>query len=63
MENQTVINLRPVPFGITFTWKEKEIRITLKDGEDVLKLAREFANFLDQTKIEYEIKMTNVEYI
>lgn len=62
MKNAT-LNFEPLPFGINFYWKEKHINITLKNGDDVLKLAREFANFLDNAKIEYEIQMTNVEVL
>ena len=62
MNNETLI-FKEIPFGINFVWQEKHINITLKNGEDVIKLAREFANFLDNAKIEYEIKMTNVEVL
>jgi hypothetical protein len=57
------LNLTPQPFGISFHWQDKYVKITLKDGEDILKIAREFANFLDNSKIEYEIKMENIESI
>ena len=58
-----IIELQPIPFGITFTWKDKNVRITLKDGEDVIKLAKEFAIFLDNAKIEYTLQMNNIECI
>jgi hypothetical protein len=55
------INLEPIPFGITFTWKNKDVKITLKNGEDVIKLGREFANFLDKIHIEHTVEMSNIE--
>jgi len=60
MENKT-LNLEPQPFGISFYWQEKNVKITLKDGESIFKIAREFANFLDRKNIEFEIKMENIE--
>jgi hypothetical protein len=62
MEFKT-LKLEPQPFGITFYWQDKSIKITLKNGEDTLKLGREFANFLDNVKIEYTIQMENIESI
>jgi hypothetical protein len=50
MEN---IILTDMPFSITFTWKEKSIKITLQNGEDILKIAEAFKIVLDEIEVPY----------
>ena len=45
-----------MPFNIRFFWEPKRITVTLVNGEDVLKLAKLFAEMLDKAEIEYTIK-------
>ena len=45
--------LSNMPFSITFTWKEKSIRITLQNGEDILKIAEAYKKMLDEIEVPY----------
>jgi hypothetical protein len=54
-----VINLPPIPFSVTFSWKEKSISVQLENGEDVLKLAHIFSEFLLNNGIPN--KLTNAD--
>jgi hypothetical protein len=45
--------LSNMPFSITFTWKEKSIRITLQNGEDILKIAEAYKIMLDEIEVPY----------
>ena len=47
--NQPVNN----PFSISFYWKEKTIRITLQNGEDIFKIAEAFKIVLDEIEVPY----------
>jgi hypothetical protein len=49
--NQPTIRLIDYPFKVTFTWEEKQIAVQLDNGEDVLKLANLFSNFLTSNNI------------
>ena len=44
------------PFNIRFNWDNKEVVISLKDGNDVFKLANALTNWLDKNKIEHNVK-------
>jgi hypothetical protein len=46
----------PTPFHIKFSWDEKTVDVTLKDGNDIFKLANALTKWLDKNKIEYNIK-------
>lgn len=48
----------PNTFSVTFSWKNKSVDISLKEGNDVFKLATAFMNWLDSNDIEYDIKTT-----
>lgn len=49
----------PTPFNIRFSWDDKEVDISLKDGNDIFKLANKFMKWLDMNKIEYNVKTKN----
>ena len=46
----------PTPFHINFSWDGKIVDVTLKDGNDVFKLANAFMKWLDANEIEYSVK-------
>jgi hypothetical protein len=48
--------LTPTPFSVTFTWSGKSITVQLENGEDVLKLANIFSEFLTNNGITNIIK-------
>jgi hypothetical protein len=57
--NQVVYSkpsIDPTPFCINFKWDDKEVDVTLKNGNDIFKLANAFMEWLDKNEIEYSIK-------
>jgi hypothetical protein len=50
------LNLTPTPFSVTFTWSGKSVTVQLHNGEDVLKLANIFSEFLTNNGITNIIK-------
>jgi hypothetical protein len=46
----------PSPFNITFSWDDKTVNVTLKNGNDIFKLANAFMEWLDTNEIEYNVK-------
>ena len=54
--NQFVYDTTPTPFHINFSWDGKTVDVTLKDGNDVFKLANAFMKWLDTNEIEYSVK-------
>jgi small-conductance mechanosensitive channel len=53
----STIALNPItPFSMSFSWNKKEVQITLKDGNDILKIAKLLTEALDKHDIEYNIK-------
>lgn len=58
--NKPVLRLNTdYPFSVTFSWKEKRIKVQLNNGEDVLKLAEIFSNMLTNNNIQNTITETN----
>jgi hypothetical protein len=53
---QGVVLRTPTPFNIKFSWDNKEVDISLKDGNDIFKLANAFMEWLDTNEIEYNVK-------
>lgn len=49
--NDPVVRFSDYPFSVTFSWKEKRIKVQLDNGEDVLKLAEIFSNMLTNSNI------------
>ena len=47
---------KPTPFNIGFSWDDKSATVTLKDGNDIFKLANAFMEWLDANEIEYDVK-------
>ena len=47
------------PFNIRFNWDNKEVVVSLKDGNDIFKLANKFMKWLDMNEIEYNVKTKN----
>ena len=45
------LKLTPTPFSVTFSWQEQRITVQLENGEDVLKLAQIFSDFLTRNGI------------
>jgi len=58
ISNQFVYNGPTIntPFSINFKWDNKIVDVSLKDGNDIFKLANALTNWLDKNKIEYNIK-------
>jgi len=54
--NLTFEPTQPLPFSLGFSWKDKSVSISLKNGNDVFKLANGFMEWLDKNEIEYEVK-------
>jgi hypothetical protein len=48
-------NLTPTPFSVTFTWSGKSVTVQLDNGEDVLKLAQIFSDFLTSNDIANKV--------
>jgi hypothetical protein len=44
------------PFSLSFHWEDKSVNISLKNGNDIFKLANAFMEWLDKNEIEYEVK-------
>jgi len=47
---------KPTPFNIKFAWDNKEVDVSLKNGNDIFKLANTFMEWLDANEIEYDVK-------
>ena len=47
------------PFNISLSWGGKQVSISLKDGNDVFKLANMFVEMLKANNIEFDIKTIN----
>lgn len=41
------------PFNITFSWNKESIKIQLKNGEDLFKIAYLFSKFLTKNEIDH----------
>jgi|694.fasta_scaffold01076_60 hypothetical protein len=54
--NQFVYNNEPTPFHINFSWDGKTVDVTLKNGNDIFKLANAFMEWLDKNEIDYSVK-------
>ena len=46
----------PTPFHINFSWDGKIVDVTLKNGNDIFKLANAFMKWLETNEIEYSVK-------
>lgn len=57
--NTFIYQTTPTPFNIRFSWDNKEVDISLKNGNDVFKLANAFMEWLDKNGIEYNVKTKN----
>lgn len=57
MTNNTEIQIETklMPFSISFAWKNKSVKVELKNGEDVFIFAQGLAIFLDRYNIEYTL--------
>ena len=44
------------PFSINFNYGSKEVNVSLKNGEDIFRLAKVFMKILDENDIEYNIR-------
>jgi hypothetical protein len=53
---EPILSLKETPFAISFTWKEKTIKVELENGEDVLKLATIFSDMLSLNGIPHKVK-------
>ena len=49
------INDLPYPFNVAFRWKGESITVQLENGEDVLKLAQLFSDFLTSNGIPNKV--------
>ena len=46
-----IVELSDEPFNVSFTWGDRTVKVSLVNGEDVLKIANAFASFLLQNDI------------
>lgn len=51
--------INPTPFNIAFEWQGKQVDVSLKNGNDIFKLAKVFMSVLETNNIEYNIKTKN----
>jgi hypothetical protein len=51
-----LIRMSSTPFNIKLSWGGKEVNISLKNGNDIFKLANVFMKMLDSEGIEYNIE-------
>lgn len=51
ISTDTLPKITPQPFCVLFSWKEKSISVQLDNGEDVIKLAHLFSDFLTKNGI------------
>ena len=42
----------PQPWGVQFTWKDKSVKVTIKNGEDLIKVAEMISGLLTASGIE-----------
>jgi hypothetical protein len=49
--SDTILKLKPLPFSVSFTWEDKNIKVQLDNGQDVLKLAKLFSDYLTNNNI------------
>ena len=50
------IRLEPTPFSISFRWMDSEVKLTLKNGEDILKVGKLFSEMFSENGIEHTIE-------
>jgi hypothetical protein len=50
------IRLEPTPFSISFRWRDSEVKLTLKNGEDILKVGKLFSDIFSENGIEHTIE-------
>ena len=50
------IRLEPTPFSISFRWMDSEVKLTLKNGEDILKVGKLFSDLLSENGVEHTIE-------
>ena len=50
------IRLEPTPFSISFRWRDSEVKLTLKNGEDILKVGKLFSELLSENGVEHTIE-------
>ena len=50
--SQKKITLKEQPFSITFNYNGKSIEVKLKNGEDLLLIAKIFSDFLTKNNID-----------
>ena len=60
-ENEKILILNPETFSITFYWKNKYVKVKLKNGDDIIKLADIFSNMLIENGIESIIETSEFE--
>ena len=54
--NYTYTPAKPSPFSLEFRWENKSVNVSLKNGNDIFKLANAFMEWLSKNEIEYEVK-------
>ena len=50
------IQLEPTPFSISFRWRDSEVKLTLKNGEDILKVGKLLSDIFSENGIEHTIE-------
>ena len=52
------LTISPTPFSMSFSWEDKSVSISLKDGNDLFKIAKGLMEWMDNNDIEYKVKTT-----
>jgi hypothetical protein len=56
LPTMSTIRLEPTPFSISFRWRDSEVKLTLKNGEDILKVGKLFSDLLSENGVEHTIE-------
>jgi hypothetical protein len=60
ISNKKVVSLKPTtPFSVSFNWNDTTIKVKFDKGEDILKLAKVFSEFLTNNDIPNKITHEN----
>jgi hypothetical protein len=49
----------PQPWGVQFTWKDKSVKVTLKNGEDLIKVAEMLSGLFTASGIENDLEISH----
>ena len=56
-EGETTV--APQPWSVVFTWKDTSAKITIKNGEDLVKIAEMLSGILTLNEIDNDLEITS----